>query len=241
MTTLFISDIHLHDSRPHITRAFFEFLHTQAKYAETLYILGDFFDVWVGDDDDAPINAEVAAEVKAVADTGTQVFLMHGNRDFVIGKDYAAQCGAQLIAENTVIDLYGVPTLISHGDDLCTADVEYIAFRNQVRNVQWQQQMLAHPLAARRALAAQIRANSDSVNTLKSENIMDVTQDEVVRVMSEANVTRMIHGHTHRPALHPLIINGKNAERYVLGDWHEKAWAIRADQHTFELFNWDIQ
>ncbi|RYZ95358.1 MAG: UDP-2,3-diacylglucosamine diphosphatase [Moraxellaceae bacterium] len=241
MTTLFISDLHLHESRPPITRAFFHFLHTQAKYAEALYILGDFFDAWVGDDDDAPLNVAVAAELKRLQQAGTKVFFMHGNRDFLLGEKFANSAGLILIPENTVIDLYGTPTLLLHGDSLCTNDNDYMAFRQQVRSAQWQQQILAQPLAARRALAAELRAKSQSMSAMKAEDIMDVTHAEVVRLMSEKNVTRMIHGHTHRPALHPVTVNGKSAERYVLGDWHHKAWAIRADQHTFELFSWDIE
>jgi UDP-2,3-diacylglucosamine hydrolase len=240
MTTLFISDLHLHESRPSITRAFFHFLHTRAKNANALYILGDFFDAWIGDDDDSPLNVEVATELKKLSNAGTQIFLMHGNRDFLLGEKFAGEAGAKLIPEGIVIDLYGYPTLLLHGDNLCTRDTEYIAFRQQVRSPQWQQHILAQPIAARRALAAQLREKSMAVNSLKAEDIMDVTPDEVIRVMSAANVTRLIHGHTHRPARHPLTVDGKNAERIVLGDWHDKAWAIQADANTLELINWDI-
>lgn len=241
MATLFISDLHLHESRPSITRAFFVFLHTRAKNAEALYILGDFFEAWIGDDDDSPLNTEVAAELKKLSDSGTQIFLMHGNRDFLLGEKFATQAGAQLIPEGTVIDLYGCPTLLLHGDNLCTGDTEYIAFRQQVRSPQWQQQILAQPIAARRALAAQLREKSAAMNSLKAEDIMDVTPTEVIRAMSDAKVTRLIHGHTHRPARHPLIVDGKNAERIVLGDWHHKAWAIQADKNSLELISWDIE
>ncbi len=238
MSTLFISDLHLHETRPQITRAFFHFLHTQAVGAEQLYILGDFFDAWIGDDDDNTLNAEVATELKKLSSTGTQIFLMHGNRDFLLGEKFAAQAGAQLIAEGTVIDLYGCPTLLLHGDDLCIDDKDYMAFRQQVRSPQWQQQILAQPLAARRALAAQLREKSQAMNSLKAEDIMDVSQAEVIRVMQNAGVTRLIHGHTHRPARHPLDINGKAAERIVLGDWHDKGWAIVVDKNKTELISW---
>lgn len=241
MRTLFISDLHLHETRPQITRAFFHFLHTQATGAEQLYILGDFFDAWIGDDDDNALNAEVAAELKKLSDSGTQIFLMHGNRDFLLGEHFAAQAGAQLIAEGTVIDLYGCPTLLLHGDDLCTDDKDYIAFRQQVRSPQWQQQILAQPLAARRALAAQLREKSQAMNSLKAEDIMDVSPAEVIRVMENAAVTRLIHGHTHRPARHALKVNQKDAERMVLGDWHGLGWAIVANRDNTELISWPLQ
>ena len=240
MSTLFISDLHLHETRPQITRAFFQFLHTQALGAEQLYILGDFFDAWIGDDDDNTLNTEVASELKKLSNGGTQIFLMHGNRDFLLGKKFAVQAGAQLIAEGTVVDLYGCPTLLLHGDDLCIDDKDYIAFRQQVRSPQWQQQILAQPLAARRALAAQLREKSQAMNSLKAEDIMDVSQAEVVRVMQETGVTRLIHGHTHRPARHALNVKGKAAERIVLGDWHDQGWAIIANRDTTELVSWAL-
>lgn len=241
MATLFISDLHLHETRPLITRAFFQFLQTQALGCQALYILGDFFDAWIGDDDDQPLNAEVAAALKQLSQTGTQIFLMHGNRDFLLGEEFAAQAGARLIAEGTVIDLYGSPTLLLHGDSLCTGDLNYMAFRQQVRTPQWQQQILAQPLTARRALAAQMREKSQAMNSLKADDIMDVTQAEVIRVMTDAGVKRLIHGHTHRPARHPLEINGQVAERIVLGDWHDKGWAISATSAKLELISWDIE
>jgi len=240
MATFFISDLHLHESRPQITRAFFHFLHTQAKTAEKLYILGDFFDAWIGDDDDALLNKDVARELKALSDAGTQVFLMHGNRDFLLGNQFAAQAGAQLIPEYTTIDLYGQPTLLLHGDSLCTDDTQYISFRQQVRSPQWQQQILAQPLTVRRVLAAQMREKSQSMNSLKAEDIMDVNQGEVVQAMQNADVKRMIHGHTHRPDRHLFDIAGEPAERIVLGDWHDKGWAVYADEHKTELISWAI-
>ncbi len=240
MYTLFISDLHLHESRPQITRAFFQFLHAQTHDLEALYILGDFFDAWLGDDDDAPLNTQVASELKQLSQRGTQIFLMHGNRDFLLGEKFAANSGARLIAEGTVINLYDCPTLLLHGDNLCTDDKDYINFRQQVRSPQWQQQILAQPLATRRVLAAQLREKSQAMNSLKAEDILDVAPDEVVRVMHESDVTRLIHGHTHRPARHALIIAGKPAERIVLGDWHDQAWAITATQNKIELIHWDI-
>jgi UDP-2,3-diacylglucosamine hydrolase len=166
---------------------------------------------------------------------------MHGNRDFLLGENFAKKAGAKMVNEGTVIDLYGCPTLILHGDQLCTDDEQYIAFRKQVRSTHWQQQILSQPLAARRVLAAQLREKSQEMNSLKAEDILDVTQSEVTQVMNDAKVTRLIHGHTHRPARHPLEINGEPAERIVLGDWHDKAWTIIADENKTELISWDIE
>lgn len=240
MQTLFISDLHLHESRPQVTRAFFHFLQTQAIHAEALYILGDFFDAWIGDDDDAELPQQVASELFALHQRGTAIYFMHGNRDFLLGEDYAKQAGMTLIPEGTVISLYGTKTLLVHGDTLCTEDQDYQNFRAMVRSTQWQQQVLAQPLAARRALAAQLRDKSQSMNSLKAADIMDVTPAEVIRQMEQANVQLMIHGHTHRPARHSLIANNKPAERIVLGDWHDHAWCIRADQQQIALVNWPI-
>lgn len=240
MYTLFISDLHLHESRPQITRAFFHFLHTQAINAESLYILGDFFDAWIGDDDDAELPQQVANELLALTRNGVTIYFMHGNRDFLLGDSYAKKSGMLIIPEGTVIDLYGTATLLVHGDALCTDDKDYQAFRAMVRSAQWQQQVLAQPLAARRALAAQLRDKSQSMNSLKAADIMDVTPAEVVKQMEEAKVQVMIHGHTHRPARHKLLANNRPAERIVLGDWHDFAWCIRADSNGMELKSWEI-
>lgn len=240
MSQLFISDLHLHESRPHITRAFFHFLQARATQADALYILGDFFDAWIGDDDDSALAQDVAAELNQLHKHGVAIYFIHGNRDFLLGKDYADKAGITLLPETTVIDLYGTPTLLMHGDELCTGDAEYQLFRSMVRNPQWQQQILAQPLAARRALAAQLREKSQSMNSLKAEDIMDVTPTEVVAQMKLAGVTRMIHGHTHRPARHAVELNGKPAERIVLGDWHETGWCISASPDGLTLEHWAI-
>lgn len=240
MHTLFISDLHLHESRPQVTRAFFHFLYTQAIHAEALYILGDFFDAWIGDDDDSELVQDVANGLHKLSELGVAIYFMHGNRDFLLGNTYANKAGMILIPDGKVIDLYGTPSLLMHGDSLCTDDVEYQQFRTMVRSPQWQQQILAQPLAARRALAAQLREKSQSMNSLKADDIMDVSPTAVVAQMEAAGVTRLIHGHTHRPARHPLIINGKPAERIVLGDWHDSGWCIKADQKSIELIDWKI-
>ncbi|MDO8344240.1 MAG: UDP-2,3-diacylglucosamine diphosphatase [Cellvibrio sp.] len=240
MHTLFISDLHLHESRPQVTRAFFHFLYTQAIHAEALYILGDFFDAWIGDDDDSELLQDVANGLHKLSELGVAIYFMHGNRDFLLGEAYASKAGMTLIPDGIIIDLYGTPTLLMHGDSLCTDDIEYQQFRAMVRSPQWQQQILAQPLAARRVLAAQMREKSQSMNSLKAEDILDVSPDEVIAQMEAAGVTRMIHGHTHRPARHQLVIAGKPAERIVLGDWHDSGWCIKADQTDIELIDWKI-
>ena len=240
MHTLFISDLHLHESRPQVTRAFFQFLYTQAIHAEALYILGDFFDAWIGDDDDSELVQDVASGLQKLSQLDVAIYFMHGNRDFLLGDTYASKAGMSLINDGTVIDLYGTPTLLMHGDSLCTDDTEYQQFRAMVRSPQWQQQILAQSLAARRALATQLREKSQSMNSLKADDIMDVSSNEVIAQMKAASVTRLIHGHTHRPARHQLVIDSKPAERIVLGDWHDSGWCIKADQNTIELIDWKI-
>ncbi|MDX1633718.1 MAG: UDP-2,3-diacylglucosamine diphosphatase [Marinobacter sp.] len=224
MTTLFISDLHLEEARPDITDAFLRFLDERAKTAERLYILGDFFEAWIGDDEYTPLQNQVADALKAVRAGGTELFLMHGNRDFLIGEDFCARVGATLLDDPTVVDLYGTDTLLMHGDSLCTADVEYQKFRASMRNREWQQAFLKRPLAERQLVARQIREISMARNKGKEEFIMDVTADEVVKVMEAHGVQRLIHGHTHRPAVHELQANGRPATRIVLGDWAENIW-----------------
>lgn len=240
MTALFISDLHLNELRPDITRAFYVFLQQKAAGADALYILGDFFDAWIGDDDDSELSQGVATALKQLSDQGTRLFFMHGNRDFLLGQDYASRCGATLIDEGTLIDLYGCPTLLLHGDSLCIDDIPYQQFRNQVRMPAWQQQVLAQPLAVRRVMAANMRSQSEGMNSLKAGDIMDVNLAEVSRVMQSAGVQRLIHGHTHRPARHQLEINNQPAERIVLGDWHSHAWCLTANEETLELESWPL-
>lgn len=228
MTTLFISDLHLEESRPDITGAFLGFLKTHAMGVEQLYILGDFFEAWIGDDERTPLQEQVAAALREVRDSGTEIFLMHGNRDFLIGNDYCERAGATLLDDPTVIDLYGTPALLMHGDSLCTADVEYQKFRANMRNPQMQKMMLARPLEDRQQMARQLRQMSMAKNQGKAEDIMDVTPEEVVRELEHHGVQLMIHGHTHRPAIHDLEANGEPARRIVLGDWDTHVWWLEA-------------
>lgn len=237
MTTLFISDLHLDESRPAVVRAFFDFLDTKAAKADALYILGDFFEVWVGDDDDAPFNRRI---VERLAQLATPLFFMVGNRDFLVGTRFAQETGATLLTDPTTIDLYGQQVLLMHGDSLCTTDTEYMAFRQQARSEPWQHALLSKPLEERRAIARQLREQSQSMNSLKAEDIMDVTPEEVIAEMRKAGAATLIHGHTHRPARHPINIDGTPAERIVLGDWCQKRWWIEANHEGIELIEQPI-
>jgi len=224
VSTLFISDLHLEESRPDITDAFLRFLEERAAGAEKLFILGDFFEAWIGDDERTPLQESVAGALRQLSERGTEIFLMHGNRDFLIGQDFCERAGATLLTDPSVVDLYGTPTLLMHGDSLCTADVEYQKFRTNMRNPQWQQMILQRPLADRQLMARQLREISMAKNQGKAESIMDVTPDEVVSALETHGVQRLIHGHTHRPAIHQLEANGKPAQRFVLGDWDKHVW-----------------
>lgn len=241
MSTYFISDLHLDEGRPDITRAFFDFLHGPAAGAEALYILGDFFEAWIGDDDDAPLIDEVVRELSHYSGTGVELYLMHGNRDFLLGTDFTQRVGAVLLQDPTVLSLADHRVLLMHGDSLCTLDEEYMAFRRQARDSNWQQTLLAKPLEERRAIAAQIRAASKAMNSRKAEDIMDVTPEEVEKVIREHNVDTLIHGHTHRPARHSLTIDGAPAERIVLGDWDKDGWCLKAGKNSLELIHWPIR
>ncbi|MBS3803164.1 MAG: UDP-2,3-diacylglucosamine diphosphatase [Oleiphilaceae bacterium] len=230
MTTLFIADLHLEEKRPDITQAFLNFVETRASGVEHLYILGDFFEAWIGDDERTPLQEQVAEALQALTAGGTALSLMHGNRDFLIGEDFCQRTGARLVPEDQiVIDLYGTPTLLMHGDTLCTADLEYQKFRTNMRNAQWQEMFLKRPLADRQMVARQLREISMAQTKGKQQGIMDVTPEEVVRVMEEYRVQQLIHGHTHRPAVHELDANGQPAKRIVLGDWGENVWWLKAE------------
>ncbi|MGH1440659.1 MAG: UDP-2,3-diacylglucosamine diphosphatase [Cellvibrionaceae bacterium] len=235
----FISDLHLSPQRPEITQAFYYFLKNIAHDAEQLYILGDFFDAWVGDDDDTPLFREIEQALLHFnnAKIGSKrIYFMHGNRDFMVGSDFAERTGVTLLDDPTLIDLNGNKTLLMHGDSLCTLDQEYMAFRQTVRNPAWQKEILKKPLEERLAIAAQMQATSQSMNSIKAEDIMDVTPEEVVKTMEENKTTLLIHGHTHRPDRHTVELNHHvKAERIVLGDWHHKAWYLVATDNAIEL------
>lgn len=235
MTSLFISDLHLDESRPEVTRAFYNFLETRAKACEALYILGDFFEAWIGDDEDSDLSREVVAHLKQLTDSGVKLFIMHGNRDFLLGKLFCRQTGATLLNDPSTITLGEQNVLLMHGDSLCTKDIEYMKFREQARSSTWQDQLLSQPLEVRRALVAQMRAQSQAMNSNKSDDIMDVTPDEVVKAMESAATNTFIHGHTHRPGIHDLTINQQAAKRFVLGDWESHLWFIEHKDNQLQL------
>ncbi len=218
--SIFISDLHLSPSRPAISRVFFDFVRGAAARAEALYILGDLFDYWAGDDNDDPFNASVLSALRKLVDRGIALHLMHGNRDFLIGDDFSRASRAQLLADPTLINLYGTSTLLMHGDTLCTDDVKYQEFRTQVRNPDYQQRFLAQPLASRKEIIAGLRAENAEEKELKSEIIMDVTTATVEAALREHGYPRLIHGHTHRPARHEHVVDGHRCERWVLADWY---------------------
>ncbi|HEY7872522.1 MAG TPA: UDP-2,3-diacylglucosamine diphosphatase [Rudaea sp.] len=223
MPTLFISDLHLDESRPHLVDAFEELFAFEARGAQALYILGDLFESYIGDDDDAPLNARVAHATRKLRDAGVPVYFMHGNRDFLLGEDYAARAGMTLLADPVVIELAGERVLLMHGDTLCTDDAAYLKFRALVRDPAWQRAFLARPLAERRAFAAQARGESRKHTAMAKPEIMDVNQSAVEAAMRAHGVHRLIHGHTHRPTTHHFDVDGMNAERIVLGDWYEQS------------------
>lgn len=219
--TLFLSDLHLAPERPHLLGAFFAFCAGPARAAHAVYILGDLFDAWVGDDQlREPAYAEVAQALRAVADAGVRVFIARGNRDFLLGERFARAAGATLLPEQLVVDVLGTPTLILHGDELCTADATYQRYRRVVRSPSLQRVLAALPYRARRMIAAGLRRESRKASARKSEAIMDVTPDAVTAALRAHGVARMVHGHTHRPAHHCLEVDGRAAERYVLADWY---------------------
>jgi UDP-2,3-diacylglucosamine hydrolase len=235
MATLFISDLHLSAERPDITSLFIHFLKHEARQAEALYILGDLFEAWLGDDMVLPEYTDAIASMKALSDSGVPLFIMHGNRDFLLGQAFAAMSGTILLDDPTTIDLYGKPTLLLHGDTLCTDDVAYQQFRSMVRNPAWQQEMLARNPAERLALAKQYREISQTETGNKAEDIMDVNQQAVERLMLDEGIYHMIHGHTHRPAIHDFAIDNQPAQRIVLGDWYEQGSVLQCDKHGCEL------
>ncbi|MEL7451099.1 MAG: UDP-2,3-diacylglucosamine diphosphatase [Pseudomonadota bacterium] len=235
MTTLFISDLHLQASRPDITAQFVEFLGTRARDAEALYILGDLFEAWIGDDDPDAHNRQVIAALRACVDQGTPGYFMRGNRDFLVGERFAEETGFTLLEDPTVITVNGQRVLVMHGDTLCTDDVEYQAFRRMVREPAWQAQMLALPVEQRRQLAAQARDASSAASQQKAADIMDVNHDAVTGAIAEAGVDILLHGHTHRPAVHAVDVDGRACTRIVLGDWYEHGSMVRWDADGYEL------
>ncbi|WP_435627358.1 UDP-2,3-diacylglucosamine diphosphatase [Candidatus Ferrigenium straubiae] len=228
--SLLISDLHLGSGQPHSMAAFRRFIAETAPQAEALYILGDLFDYWAGDDDlEDAFCAEVIAALRGLAQRGTGLYLMHGNRDLLMGAALANACRATLLDDPVLIDLYGTPTLLSHGDQLCTHDAEYQRYRAQVHDADFQRQFLARPLAERKTYIAQLRERSMAEKQSKDSAIMDVSDEAVAALLREHGYPRLIHGHTHRPGRHEHAVDGRTCERWVLGDWDRQGSALRCD------------
>jgi UDP-2,3-diacylglucosamine hydrolase len=219
LDTLFISDLHLSLEKPEITSRFLAFLNDRATKAAAVYILGDLFDAWIGDDDFTPPNNKIRKQLKQLTDSGIPVYFQPGNRDFLLGKQFCTDTGVILLDEYAVIDLYGTPTLLTHGDLLCTDDLPYQEFRVKSHSLEWQQTVLSKPLLLRLLVARWYRLRSFFHKRKKSQNIMDINQSTVVKIMRKKHCLRLIHGHTHRPAVHDFEIDHQAAQRFVLAAW----------------------
>lgn len=237
MATLFVSDLHLDASRPEIVAQFLEFLRDDAAAAETLYILGDLFESWIGDDDPDLEKRRVVHALHALTAGGTRGFFMPGNRDFLVGNVFEAHSGFECLEDPTVVDLYGDSVLLMHGDTLCTDDVEYQRFRTMVRDPMWQQQFLSRSVEHRVAMVAQARDASRIETSGKPAAIMDVNPQAVERALRTHGVCGMIHGHTHRPAVHTFLLDDEPATRIVLGDWHQQGSVLRCDADGYRLIS----
>ena len=230
MTTLFISDLHLEANQAEIGQQFLAFLAGEARETEALYILGDLFEAWLGDDDPNPYYGEMKSALRELTDAGVPVYFMHGNRDFMIGDEFAAATGITILDDPTVVDLYGDKVLLCHGDSLCTDDIQYQQVRAVVRDPNWQAMMRSKSIEERIAFAIQSRKESMERGESLSDEIMDVNQEAVAAAMTEHGVNMMLHGHTHRPAVHSLELDGQKATRIVLGDWYEQGSVVRWDE-----------
>lgn len=229
MATLFASDLHLDSESPWAIDAFIAFLQGPARSADALYLLGDLFEAWVGDDDDDPDNARTCAALAELTASGVATYAIHGNRDFLLGERFSELTGVKLLPDPVLVDLYGVPTLLSHGDVFCTGDPAYQQLRSIVRKPSWQRRFLSLPLATRRELASAARAGSKAHTQRQIPVLMDVTPEAVTRAFRATGARRLIHGHTHRPAVHPTVVDGMNAERVVLAPWYEAASCVSVD------------
>ncbi|AEW44483.1 UDP-2,3-diacylglucosamine hydrolase [Serratia symbiotica str. 'Cinara cedri'] len=240
MSTLFISDLHLCPKEPEITLGFLRFLEQQAIYADALYILGDLFKDWIGDDDPEPLHYKIAAALKALQQAGVPSYFMHGNRDFLLGAGFAKASSMKLLPEIIVLELYGRHILILHGDILCIDDQSYQKFRRKVRHELIQKIFLALPLSLRLKIVTILRTHSQQAKQCKPEAIMDVNRQAVEQVMLRYGVQWMIHGHTHRPAIHLLELNNSHAYRVVLGAWHIKGSMTKVSADSIELISFQL-
>jgi len=219
-TTFFISDLHLAPERPVTIECFLGFLRRRARESQTLYVLGDLFDAWIGDDDDEPPYSDLRAALRKLTASGTSCYLMHGNRDFLIGRAFARDTGCTLLADSALVDLEGTPTLLMHGDLLCTDDLPYQKFRRRIRNPMARRLFLWKSLPKRRAIAKDYRRKSGAAVAEKTQAIMDVNQRTVEEYMRRFSARQLIHGHTHRPADHSFMLDGNPVTRFVLAEWH---------------------
>ena len=218
---LFISDLHLSEERAAANERFIDFVEGKARAASALYILGDFFEYWIGDDDlDEPFNAVVAGMLRGLTRGGVPVYVMHGNRDFLLGEAFCRATGAALLDDPSVVQLEGEPTLLAHGDTLCTDDHDYQAWRRVARSAEWQREFLAKPREERRRMILGLREKSRAVIQAKPAEIMDVNEAAVVQALRAHGVRRLVHGHTHRPGRHLHAVDGRRCERWVLPDWY---------------------
>ena len=239
MAYCFISDLHLQESRPDITKAFLAFLENTAYKAERLYILGDLFEAWIGDDDQNNLISEIQAALLKTNKT-TKIFFLHGNRDFLIGTEFASSSGLEILNDPTIEEMFGNRVLLMHGDLLCIEDHDYQAFRKTSRDAKWQDEFLNKSVEERREISHKLRTISKEATGIKKEEIMDVSATEVIRIMDESAVNLLIHGHTHRPKSHKITVNDKPAERIVLGDWDAYGWYLWMDSSSCELKNFSI-
>jgi UDP-2,3-diacylglucosamine hydrolase len=235
VTTLFISDLHIDASHPAITEQFLGFLATEARDAEALYILGDLFESWVGDDAADTAQSAAIAGIHALTAHGVPCFVMHGNRDFLLSESFCRASGAQLLPDPLIVYLYGEPVLVMHGDALCTDDRAYQRLRATVRETEWQRQFLALSIKSRRALAGAARVGSQAHTAAVHYAITDVNADSVAAALRSAGTATLLHGHTHRPAIHALRVDGRPCTRIVLGDWYDQASLLRWNDNGPEL------
>jgi UDP-2,3-diacylglucosamine hydrolase len=237
MERIFISDLHLDANRENLTLAFTQFLSERCQTIDELYILGDFFELWLGDDDHSVLNRGV---IEALSSLPCDVFIMHGNRDFLIGEAFCDAAGAKMLPDPHPIILGNQPALLMHGDSLCTRDEEYMKARNLLRSAAFQRDFLSKQMPERKILAEQIRGKSQKVSREKAEEIMDVTPEEVIKVMDQAKASVLVHGHTHRPAVHEVDLHFGAGTRYVLGDWHTSMQFLKATDSDLELVKYDF-
>ena len=235
MAALFISDLHIDASRPAITEQFLSFLATEAKDADVLYILGDLFESWIGDDAADGAQTAAIAGIRSLTAHGVPCFVMHGNRDFLLAGQFCSMSGAEILPDPLIVTLYGEPVLVTHGDALCTDDLAYQRLRATVRDADWQRQFLALPVASRRALAGAARVGSQAHTAAVEYAITDVNADSVALALRTSGTATLLHGHTHRPAIHALQVDGRACTRIVLGDWYDQGSMLRWDQNGPEL------